>query len=66
MRDKSWLIRFKQSNLNTEFLVASTAVIYREHLVFLHADGSLAALFFLEIVEGWSGIDLQGESGLSR
>jgi hypothetical protein len=58
MPGKGCLIRFKQSNLTTEFVVASSAEIHGEHLVFLHSDGSLAALFFLEIVESWSEIAL--------
>ena len=56
---KGCLIRFKQSNLATDLVYASSAEIHGEHLVFLHADGSLAALFLLEVVESWSETDLQ-------
>jgi hypothetical protein len=59
MPGKSCLIRFKQSNLTTDLVFASSAEIHGEHLVFLHADGSLAALFLLELVESWSEIEFQ-------
>ncbi len=49
MPGKGCLIRFKQSNLTTDLVFASRAEIHGEHLVFLRADGSLAALFFLEL-----------------
>jgi hypothetical protein len=58
MPRKSCLIRLKQSNLTTDLVYASSAEIHGEHLVFLHADGSLAALFLLELVESWSETDL--------
>jgi hypothetical protein len=57
MPGKSCLIRFKQSNLTTDLVFASSAEIHGEHLVFLHADGSLAAMFLLEVVESWSEIE---------
>jgi hypothetical protein len=59
MPGKGCLIRFKQSNLTTDLVYASSAEIHGEHLVFLHADGSLAALFLLELVESWSETDLK-------
>ena len=58
MPDKTWVIRFKQSDLVTEFVTASSAEIRGEHLVFLRADGSLAALAVMESVESWSEVDL--------
>ncbi|MGB8538522.1 MAG: hypothetical protein WCD57_19020 [Acidobacteriaceae bacterium] len=59
MPAKGCLIRFKPSNLTTDLVVASSAEIHGEHLVFLRADGSLAALFFLDVVESWSEINFQ-------
>jgi hypothetical protein len=59
MPGKGCLIRFKQSNLTTDLVFASSVEIHGEHLVFLRADGSLAALFFLEVVESWSEIEFQ-------
>ena len=43
--------------IKTIVRTASSAEIHGEHLVFLHADGSLAALFLLELVESWSEIE---------
>jgi len=34
-------------------VIAASAEIHGEHLVFLRSDGSLAALFVMEIVENW-------------
>jgi hypothetical protein len=57
MPNKTYLIRFKKTDLHSHFVVAANAEIHGEHLVFLRADGSLAALFLLEIVESWSEWD---------
>jgi hypothetical protein len=54
---KGCLIRFKASRLSTDFVFASKAEIHGEHLVFLHSDGSVAALFCLENVQSWSEIE---------
>ena len=56
MAGKAYLVRLKRSDLATQLVVASCAEIHGEHLVFLRPDGSLAALFVLEIVESWSEI----------
>ena len=39
-------------------MIAASAEIHGEHLVYVRLDGSLAALFMLEIVENWSEFDL--------
>jgi hypothetical protein len=39
-------------------VIAASAEIHGEHLVYLRLDGSLAALFMLENVESWSEFDL--------
>jgi hypothetical protein len=51
MPDKTHLIRFKPSDLSCHVVIAANAEIHGEHLVFLRSDGSLAALFVLEVVE---------------
>jgi hypothetical protein len=61
MRDNRYLVRFKCSHLNPHLVLAASVEIHGEHLVFLRSDGSLAALFVLEIVESWSEAD-SGES----
>jgi hypothetical protein len=58
MRDKTYLVRFKESDLSPHMIIAASAQIHGEHLVYLRFDGSLAALFMLEIVESWSELDL--------
>jgi hypothetical protein len=55
---KGYLIRFRRPDLTVQLVVAANAEIHGEHLLFLHSDGSLAALFLLEIVETWSETDL--------
>jgi hypothetical protein len=39
-------------------VIAASAEIHGEHLVFLRSDGRLAALIVLEIVESWSEFEL--------
>jgi hypothetical protein len=58
MRDKPYLIRLKRSDVNPHLVIAASAEIHGEHLVFLRLDGRLAALFVIEIVESWSEFEL--------
>jgi hypothetical protein len=58
MPDKVYLIRFKGSDVSFHVVIAARAEIHGEHLVFLRSDGTLAALFVLEIVESWSEYEL--------
>jgi hypothetical protein len=51
MPDKTHLIRFKKTDLHSHLVIAANAEIHREHLIFMRSDGSLAALFLLEVVE---------------
>jgi hypothetical protein len=60
MGDNSYLVRFKCSNLNPHLVIAASVEIHGEHLVFLRSDGSLAALFVLEIVESWPEVESNG------
>ena len=54
MDDKTYVIRFKPSDITPYLVIASSAEIHEEHLAFLRSDGKLAALFVMEIVESWS------------
>jgi hypothetical protein len=54
MPDKTYLIRFKLTDLDYHLVIAANAEMHGEHLVFVRADGRLAALFLMEIVESWS------------
>jgi hypothetical protein len=51
MSDKLYLIRFKGLELSFHAVIAARAEIHGEHLVFLRANGKLAALFLLEIID---------------
>jgi len=53
MTGKTYLVRFKAPDTSPEFVVAESAQIHGEHLIFLNSNGDLAALFLLEIVESW-------------
>jgi hypothetical protein len=59
MRDKAYLIRFKRSDVGPDLVIAASAEIHGDHLIFLRSDGSPAALFVLEIVESWSEFEAQ-------
>jgi hypothetical protein len=56
MADTAYLVRFKGGDLPPELVIAETIEFHGEHIVFLRSDGSLAALFVLEIVESWSEV----------
>lgn len=56
--EKTYLVQFKQRDLNSHLVISVNAEIHGDHLVFLRSDRSLAALFLLEIVESWSEVDL--------
>jgi hypothetical protein len=58
MPDKLYLIRFKGPGVSFHAVIAATAEVYDEHLVFLRSDVKLAALFLLDIVESWSEFEL--------
>jgi hypothetical protein len=61
MLGKGCLLRFKPSDLSIELVVASSAEVHGEHLIFLDSDGRLAALCVLDTVESWSVIDLPSD-----
>ena len=61
MPDKAYLIRFKgpdptppELDIAAELVIAANIEFHGEHLVFLKSNGTLAALFVLEVVESWS------------
>jgi hypothetical protein len=60
MRDKSYQVRFKCSDLSPQLVIAVSVEIHGEHIVFLRSDGSLAAFFVLEIVESWPEVNSSG------
>jgi hypothetical protein len=56
MADTAYLVRFKGADLPPEVVIAETIELHGEHIAFVRSDGSLAALFVLEIVESWSEV----------
>ena len=57
MSDKTYLVRFKESDLPPVLVEAGNVEVHGEHLVFHRASGELSALFLLEIVKDWSEIE---------
>ena len=58
MADTVYLVRYKAGDQPPEVVIAETIEFHGEHLVFLRSDGSLAALFVLEIIESWAEVKL--------
>jgi hypothetical protein len=54
---KTYLVRFKESDLSPVVVEAERVEVHGEHLVFLSASGELSAMFLLEVVKEWSEID---------
>ena len=57
MVHKTYLVRFKESDLSPVVVEAERVEVHGEHLVFLSASGELSAMFLLEGVKDWSEID---------
>jgi hypothetical protein len=51
--DKTWMVCFRGPQLESQLVVAASAKMFGDHLVFLDEDGKLRALFLLEVVERW-------------
>ena len=56
MPDKTFLVRLKATGQMLHLVLAASAEFHGEHLVFLNAQGNLAALFLVEIVESWNEV----------
>jgi hypothetical protein len=54
MADRLFLVKLKVPQGAIHRVVAQTAEIQGEHLVLLKAEGKLAALFMLDVVESWN------------
>jgi hypothetical protein len=54
MTDKRYSVRIRAPEQSTYTLIAASAEIHGEHLVFLNAEGQPLFLFLLDIVESWS------------
>lgn len=54
MTDKRYSVSIKAPQRSTYTLIAASAEIHGEHLVFLNSEGQPLFLFLLENVESWS------------
>jgi hypothetical protein len=59
MRNKRYLLKLKPPELSFQSIIAATAEIYGDHLALVNAEGKLAALFLLDVVQGWVEIEEQ-------
>jgi hypothetical protein len=51
MVDHSYRVRLK--TLTVQHVIASTAQLYGDHLVFVNSNGQLTALFLKKLVRSW-------------
>jgi hypothetical protein len=54
MTDKRYSVRIRAPQQSVYVVIAATAEVYGEHLVFSNAEGQPLFLFLLDIVESWS------------
>jgi hypothetical protein len=54
MTDKRYSVNISAPQRSTCILIAASAEIHGEHLVFLNSEGQPLFLFLLETVESWS------------
>jgi len=58
MTEKRYSVCIKAPQRSTYMLIAASAEIHGEHLVFLNSEGQPLFLFLLETVESWSESEL--------
>jgi hypothetical protein len=54
MIDQTYLVALKLPSHAVQHVIAASLELHGEHLVFLDAEGRLAALFLMEIVRSWN------------
>jgi hypothetical protein len=54
MADKTYLVALRPPSQAVQHVIAATFEVRGKHLVFLSAEGKLAALFLIEIVQSWN------------
>ena len=54
MVSKTYIVRLKPPSLALQHVTASSFQIRGEHLVFVDSEGSLAALFLMDLVQSWN------------
>jgi hypothetical protein len=66
LADETCIVRFKPPQFRVQFVAASRAEIYGDHIALLNSNGQLVALLLLEIVESWSVVKPPGPSRVER
>jgi hypothetical protein len=54
MAEKTYIVRFKPPEQNVQPVQAAYGEVVDDYLVFFRDDGSVAAFFLYEVVDGWS------------
>jgi hypothetical protein len=54
MDEKTYLVCLKPPSFALQQVVAAKVDIYGEHLIFVHLNGTVAAVFLLELVQSWN------------
>jgi hypothetical protein len=54
MVEQTYLVALKPPNQAVQHVIAATVEVHGEHLAFLNAEGKLAALFLMKIVQSWN------------
>jgi hypothetical protein len=52
--EQTYLVALKPPSQAVQHVIAATVEVHGKHLVFLNAEGKLAALFLMEIVRSWN------------
>jgi hypothetical protein len=54
MMDQTYLVALKLPSRTVQHVIAASLEIHGENLVFFNAEGELAAMFLMEIVQSWN------------
>ena len=57
MTEKTYIVRFKPPETSVQPVQASYGEVVDNCLVFFRDDGSVAAFFLSDVVDGWSAIE---------
>jgi hypothetical protein len=54
MMDQTYVVALKLPSRAVQHVIAASLEIHGENLVFFNAEGELAAMFLMEIVQSWN------------
>jgi hypothetical protein len=52
--EKRYIVRFKPPETSVQLVMAETVKADDKYLIFLYKDGTIVALFDLDVVENWT------------